>query len=110
MILDLFLMFTRYIQSFVSYGMSIRNRVNDSHFYRLKITLNRLIKFTLLKPINYNNNSAVHLALDIAWIYELYFRNILVSLYSFKHNATRDYHFNSIRYIENINICVPKFS
>jgi len=47
----------------------------DSHRYRLKITLNRLIKFLLIKPMSYSNNLA-YLELNVTSIDNLYISNI----------------------------------
>jgi hypothetical protein len=48
------------VQSFVTYyGICIWGQAYDSHRYRLKITLNRLIKFLLLKPMFYSKHLAI---------------------------------------------------
>lgn len=44
------------VQSFITYGIYIWGHVYKSHRYRLKGTLNRLIKYLLIKPMFYNNN------------------------------------------------------
>lgn len=75
------------VQSFISYGICIWGQAYDSHRYRLKITLNRLIKFLLLKPMFYSNNLA-HLELNVASIDNLYVSNTLISLFRFKQNIT----------------------
>lgn len=100
------LLFLSLIQSIVNYGICIWGQSYDSHTYRLKITLNRLIKFSLLKPMYYSNESA-YSELNVSCIQNLYYRNILLSLYRFKHNLAQVNHSHNTRYKENINMCVP---
>lgn len=56
----------------------------------------------------YNNNSA-YLELNVLCINKLYFKNILLSLYRFKHKLAIVNHSYNTRYKENIDICVPIF-
>lgn len=55
------------VQSFINNGICIWGQAYDSHRYRLKMTLNRLVKFLLLKPMFYSNNLA-YLELNITSI------------------------------------------
>ena len=100
------LLYLSLTQSIVNYGICIWGQAYDSHTYRLKITLNRLIKFLLLRPVYYSNDSA-YLELNVSCLQNLYYKNILLSLYRFKHNLARVNHSYNTRYKENINICVP---
>lgn len=102
------LLFLSLVQPIVSYGICFWGQAYDSHSYRLKITLNRLIKLLLLKPTYYCNNSA-YLELNVPCIYQLYCRHILLSFYKFKLNLAKVNHSYNTRYKENINIYVPTF-
>jgi len=57
----------------------------------------------------YYSNDSAYLELNVSCIQNLYFRNILLSSYRFRHNLAKVNHEYNNRYKENINICVPFF-
>lgn len=73
------------IQSLISYRICVWEQAYDSYIYSLRITLNRLIKFILLKPTYYCNHFS-YLELNVSPIYIFYNINTLMSLCKFRHN------------------------
>ena len=55
----------------------------------------------------YYSNDFAYLELNVSYFQNLRYRNILFSLYRFKHNLARVNHSYNTRYKDNINICVP---
>jgi hypothetical protein len=102
------LLYLSLVQSFILYGICIWGQAYDSHRYRLKITLNRLITFLLLKPMFYSNN-LVYLELNVSSIDNLYLSNTLISLFRFKQNITQLDHSYNTRYKDNVSISVQNF-
>jgi hypothetical protein len=97
------------VQSILNYGITVWGQAYDSHTNSLKSTINSLTKFLLNKP-RYTNNEYVYRELNIYNINALYFKNILVALYKYRHDAISTVsHEYCTRYKKVINIKIPKF-